>query len=83
MFEHGDVKDMINLHACSKPITYGIALEEHSGEVVHNFVGHEPSWEFDNELCLNSENLPHNPCTNSGAIMTSSMIKNELQPYER
>ena len=36
----------------SKPLTYGIALNELGSEVVHRYVGQEPSGRMFNELIL-------------------------------
>lgn len=43
----------------SKPLTYAIALNELGSEVVHRYVGQEPSGRMFNELILdhNSESL--------------------------
>lgn len=83
VFELGDIKNMICIQSCSKPITYGIALDDFGEEIVHNFVGREPSGRNFNELCLNHENLPHNPCINAGAIMTCSLIKEKESQSKR
>jgi glutaminase len=42
---------------CSKPLTYGIALDQLGSDVVHQYVGQEPSGRNFNELVLdyNSE----------------------------
>ena len=37
---------------CSKPLTYAIALNELGSEVVHRYVGQEPSGRMFNELIL-------------------------------
>lgn len=46
----------------SKPLTYGIALEILGQEVVHQYVGQEPSGRMFNELVLdhNSKWFNHN-----------------------
>lgn len=74
---------MINIQSCSKPITYAIALEEHGENYVHNFVSIEPSGRNFNDMCLNEDNIPFNPCINSGAIMTTSLIKSKLNTIDR
>jgi len=79
----GDTKVDFTVQSCCKPINYGIALEELGEDNVHKFVGREPSGQAFNELTLNKDGKPHNPLINSGAIMTSSLIKNKSPLAER
>lgn len=37
---------------CSKPLTYAIALNELGADVVHRYIGQEPSGRMFNELIL-------------------------------
>ena len=38
--------------SCSKPFTYGVCLEELGAQIVHQYVGQEPSGRMFNELSL-------------------------------
>lgn len=57
-FSVGDVNVPFTLQSCSKPLTYAIALHLLGADVVHKYVGQEPSGRNFNELVLdyNSNN---------------------------
>lgn len=61
-FSIGDVNVPFTLQSCSKPLTYAIALDQLGEEVVHRYVGQEPSGRNFNELILDHNsrcNLRH------------------------
>ncbi|NIP29778.1 MAG: glutaminase A [Candidatus Dadabacteria bacterium] len=82
-YKTGDFSIGFSVQSCCKPILYSLALEEHNEEVVHNFIGREPSGRIFNELTLNEDGKPHNPMINAGAIVCSSMIRSDLDDSER
>ena len=82
-YSTGDTKIDFSIQSCCKPINYGIVLNDIGSENVHKFVGREPSGQAFNELLLNKEGKPHNPLINSGAIMTTSLIKGNCSSAER
>lgn len=51
-FSIGDTSIPFTIQSCSKPLTYAIALDRLGQEVVHQYVGQEPSGRNFNELVL-------------------------------
>jgi glutaminase len=61
-FNYGDSHVRFCIQSFVKPLTYGMALEQHGEDKVHEHIGREPSGvAFNNSLCLNPKNRPHNP----------------------
>ncbi|XP_073993411.1 glutaminase liver isoform, mitochondrial-like isoform X2 [Rhodnius prolixus] len=79
-FSIGDVTIPFTLQSTSKPLTYGIALDQLGQEVVHQYVGQEPSGRNFNELVLDHNKKPHNPMINAGAILVCSLLKTLIHP---
>ncbi|KOC58997.1 Glutaminase kidney isoform, mitochondrial [Habropoda laboriosa] len=79
-FSIGDTTIPFTLQSCSKPLTYAIALDRLGQEVVHQYVGQEPSGRNFNELVLDYNKKPHNPMINAGAILVGSLLKTLIKP---
>ncbi|XP_055385335.1 glutaminase liver isoform, mitochondrial isoform X3 [Condylostylus longicornis] len=76
----GDIDIPFTVQSCSKPLTYAIALEHLGPDVVHSYVGQEPSGRMFNELILDYNKKPHNPMINAGAILTCSLLQTLIKP---
>lgn len=73
-FSIGDTSIPFTIQSSGKPINYSIALNELGAEVVHKYVGQEPSGRMFNELVLDYNRKPHNPMVNAGAIVICSLL---------
>ncbi|RHY94552.1 hypothetical protein DYB35_010514 [Aphanomyces astaci] len=86
LFSLGDSKDHFCVQSCSKAISYCLAVEELGADKVHFHMGCEPSGLRFNDLSLldrGGYRVPHNPMINSGAIMSSSLIRKDLPLHQR
>lgn len=79
-FSIGDVTVPFTLQSCSKPLTYAIALDQLGTDLVHKYVGQEPSGRNFNELILDHNKKPHNPMINAGAILICALLKTVVKP---
>lgn len=77
-FNLGDSEDWFSVQSIGKTFAYTLALTERGQELVHKHVGQEPSGRAFNDFSLTRQGLPFNPVTNSGSIVTCSL----LSPHE-
>ncbi len=81
MFDVGDCKQLFTIQSISKPLVYGLALEDHGLDYVLKKVGVEPTGEAFNAIVLDEvSNRPFNPMVNAGAIATADLIKGKDYP---
>jgi glutaminase len=75
LYEAGDTRVPFSIQSISKPLTYGIALEQLGVEPVRRRVGVEPSGDAFNEISLAPETgAPLNPMINAGAIACAGLV---------
>jgi glutaminase len=72
----GDSEVLFTIQSISKPLVYGLALEDHGPEHVLRHVGVEPTGEAFNSIVMDEvNNRPFNPMVNAGAIATTALIR--------
>jgi glutaminase len=83
VYEVGDSRLPFTIQSVSKPLAYGLALEDQGAERVSQAVGVEPSGEAFNSISLEpGSGRPLNPMINAGAIAVASLIDG-ASPAER
>lgn len=78
VYEIGDSSAPFSIQSISKPLTYGLILDELGDEAVRARIGVEPTGEAFNAITRDPvRGTPPNPMVNAGAIAATSMISGE------
>jgi glutaminase len=75
-YEVGDARQRFTIQSISKPLTYGLALEDLGEVAVRRRIGVEPTGDAFNSITLApGTGSPLNPMVNSGAIAAASLVR--------
>ncbi|XP_072291191.1 glutaminase liver isoform, mitochondrial [Eucyclogobius newberryi] len=73
----GDWSSPVLLGDVSWPLVYGVAVDALGADLVHRYVGFEEFSRYDSPFTLNRTGIPHTPLTETGAIVTTSLLQLE------
>ena len=82
-FNLGDYNTSFTFQSIANPFTYALALNNYGVDFVHKYIGKEPSGEENCSMTLDKDKRPHNPIINTGAILTTALLKPEQQIGDR
>ncbi|XP_036390576.1 glutaminase liver isoform, mitochondrial [Megalops cyprinoides] len=71
----GDSAEPCVLREISWPLIYGIAVDQLSVDYVHRHVGVEDFSKYESAFMLTKQGVPHSPLTETGAIITTSLLQ--------
>ena len=86
VIEVGDARLPFSIQSISKPLTYGLVLDDRGEAAVRARIGVEPTGDAFNAITLDPRTgLPLNPMVNAGAICATGLIEaaNGAGPMER
>ncbi|XP_045893798.1 glutaminase liver isoform, mitochondrial isoform X5 [Micropterus dolomieu] len=71
----GDWAGSLVLGEVSWPLVYGVAVDLLGSDLVHRYVGVEGYSRYDSPFTLTKTGIPHSPLTETGAIVTASLLQ--------
>nr|XP_046249481.1 glutaminase liver isoform, mitochondrial isoform X2 [Scatophagus argus]XP_046249482.1 glutaminase liver isoform, mitochondrial isoform X2 [Scatophagus argus]XP_046249483.1 glutaminase liver isoform, mitochondrial isoform X2 [Scatophagus argus]XP_046249484.1 glutaminase liver isoform, mitochondrial isoform X2 [Scatophagus argus]XP_046249485.1 glutaminase liver isoform, mitochondrial isoform X2 [Scatophagus argus] len=71
----GDWAGSLALAEVSWPLVYGVAVDLLGSDLVHRYVGVEGYSRYDSPFTLTKTGIPHSPLTETGAIITASLLQ--------
>jgi glutaminase len=78
VYEVGDSRQTFTIQSISKPLTYGLALEENGEAAVLAKIGVEPTGDAFNAISLRPQTgAPFNPLINAGAIAACGLVQGD------
>ncbi|KAM9854359.1 glutaminase liver isoform, mitochondrial [Aulostomus maculatus] len=71
----GDWASPLPLGEVSWPLLYGVAVDLLGSDLVHRYVGVDQYSRHDSPFTLTKTGIPHSPLTETGAIITTSLLQ--------